>query len=32
VTDWDKITADMEGAEGSVTLNFTITVKVEQVN
>lgn len=32
VTDWDKITAGMEGAEGSVTLNFTITVKVEQVN
>jgi hypothetical protein len=32
VTDWNLITADMEGAEGSVTLNFTITVKVEQVN
>ena len=32
VTDWNLITADMEGAEGSVTLKFTITVKVEQVN
>lgn len=32
VTDWDQITADMEGAEDSVTFNFTITVNVEQVD
>ena len=32
VTDWDSITKDMSGAEGSVTFDFTITVDVQQID
>ena len=32
VTDWDLITADMEGSADSKTFNFTITVNVEQLD